>query len=190
MARQVILSQISNAILANNQRRLFAKLMNESVGVLLGAALLGISGAADLGRLFGHRRCSACWSTRSAAIMLTADRAGRRSCWLQDPWLWLIGLGFAVAPPAMLILRKLVKRIKGLASQPVHRHRRHSGNHAGIAAGHPHRQGVHAGTDHARSASTPSISGGRIQRQQDGAGFQPFQPADGNAGRLSQSLAA
>src|SRR6202020_3464136 len=29
---QVILSQISNAILANNQRRLFAKLMNESIG--------------------------------------------------------------------------------------------------------------------------------------------------------------
>src|ERR1700722_7789356 len=29
---QVILSKISNAILANNQRRLFAKLMNESVG--------------------------------------------------------------------------------------------------------------------------------------------------------------
>src|ERR1700735_4826510 len=29
---QVILSQISNAILANNQRSLFAKLMNESVG--------------------------------------------------------------------------------------------------------------------------------------------------------------
>ena len=28
---QVILSKISNAILANNQRRLFAKLMNESV---------------------------------------------------------------------------------------------------------------------------------------------------------------
>ena len=30
--QSVILSQISNAILANNQRRLFSKLMNESVG--------------------------------------------------------------------------------------------------------------------------------------------------------------
>src|SRR3978361_1400983 len=32
----VILSRISNAILANNQRRLFAKLMSESVGVFSG----------------------------------------------------------------------------------------------------------------------------------------------------------
>ena len=32
---------------------------------------------------------------------------------MQDPYMAL--LGFAVAPPAMLVLRKLVKRIKGLA---------------------------------------------------------------------------
>src|SRR5260370_12109772 len=32
---------------------------------------------------------------------------------MQDPYMAL--LGFLVAPPAMLVLRKLVKRIKGLA---------------------------------------------------------------------------
>ncbi len=50
----VILSQISNAILANNQRRLFAKLMSESVGILLRAAFVRISGAADRRREFRH----------------------------------------------------------------------------------------------------------------------------------------
>ena len=50
----VILSQISNAILANNQRRLFAKLMSESVGFLLRTAFVRISGAADRRRQFGH----------------------------------------------------------------------------------------------------------------------------------------
>ena len=33
---------------------------------------------------------------------------------------------------------------QGPRPQPVHRHRRHHGDHAGIAAGHPHREGVHA----------------------------------------------
>ena len=56
----VILSKISNAILANNQRRLFAKLMSESVALLLGAAFVRVPGAADRRRQFRHRRFSAC----------------------------------------------------------------------------------------------------------------------------------
>ena len=52
---------------------------------------------------------------------------------MQDPYMAL--LGFVVAPPAMLVLRKLVKRIKGLAHNQFDRHRRYHGNHAGIAHG-------------------------------------------------------
>ena len=107
----VILSQISNAILANNQRRLFAKLMNESVG------------------FFSERhsseflaRLTAGATSVTQVLTLLINALGRDLLLLiglvavmvtQDPYMAL--LGFGVAPPAMLVLRKLVKRIKGLA---------------------------------------------------------------------------
>jgi ATP-binding cassette subfamily B protein len=84
-AHTVMLSQISNAILAHNQRRLFAKLMSESV---------------------------AFFSERHSSEFLARLTAGANSV-MQDPVMAM--LGFLVAPPAMFVLRKLVKRIKGLA---------------------------------------------------------------------------
>ena len=108
---QVILSKISNAILANNQRALFAKLMSESVG------------------FFSERhsyeflaRLTAGANSVTQVLNLLINAVGRDVLSLigliavmvmQDPYMAL--LGFAVAPPAMLVLRKLVKRIKGLA---------------------------------------------------------------------------
>jgi ATP-binding cassette, subfamily B, bacterial MsbA len=108
---QVILSKISNAILANNQRALFAKLMSESVG------------------FFSERhsseflaRLTAGANSVTQVLSLLINAVGRDVLSLiglvtvmvtQDPFMTL--LGFAVAPPAMLVLRKLVKRIKGLA---------------------------------------------------------------------------
>src|SRR5712664_275049 len=107
----VILSQISNAILANNQRRLFAKLMNESIG------------------FFSERHSSEFLARLTAGaksitdvLSLLINAIGRDFLLLisligvmvmQDPVLSLIGL--LVVPPAMLVMRKLVKRIKGLA---------------------------------------------------------------------------
>ena len=107
---QVILSKISNAILANNQRALFAKLMSESVG-------------------FSERhsseflaRLTAGANSVTQVLSLLINAVGRDLLSLialvavmvsQDPVMAL--LGFAVAPPAMLVLRKLVQRIKGLA---------------------------------------------------------------------------
>src|SRR5258708_7052006 len=107
----VILSKISNAILANNQRALFAKLMNESVG------------------FFSERHSSEFLArltagAKSITHVLTSliNAIGRDLLLLisltvvmvmQDPIMSLLGL--VVTPPAMLVLRKLVKRIKGLA---------------------------------------------------------------------------
>src|SRR5258708_6792162 len=106
----VILSKISNAILANNQRRLFAKLMSESIG------------------FFSERhsseflaRLTAGANSVTQVLNLLINALGRDFLLLfglvvvmvtQDPFMSL--LGFLVAPPAMLVLRKLVKRIKGL----------------------------------------------------------------------------
>ena len=108
---QVILSKISNAILANNQRALFAKLMRESVG------------------FFSERhsseflaRLTAGANSVSQVLSLLINAVGRDVLSLiglvvvmvtQDPYMSLLGL--AVAPPALLFIRKLVKRIKGLA---------------------------------------------------------------------------
>src|SRR5712672_4718860 len=107
----VILSKISNAILANNQRRLFAKLMSESIG------------------FFSERhsseflaRLTAGANSVTQVLNLLINALGRDFLLLfglvvvmvtQDPFMSLLGL--LVAPPAMLVLRKLVKRIKGLA---------------------------------------------------------------------------
>src|SRR5690242_2876632 len=107
----VTLSKISNAILANNQRALFAKLMRESVG------------------FFSERhsseflaRLTAGANSVSQVLSLLINAVGRDVLSLiglvvvmltQDPYMSLLGL--AVAPPALLFIRKLVKRIKGLA---------------------------------------------------------------------------
>jgi ATP-binding cassette subfamily B protein len=108
---QVILSKISNAILANNQRRLFAKLMSESV-----AFFSERHSSEFLARL------TAGAASVTQVLNLLINALGRDLLLLiglvcvmlmQDPYMAL--LGFAVAPPAMLVLRKLVKRIKGLA---------------------------------------------------------------------------
>jgi ABC-type multidrug transport system fused ATPase/permease subunit len=107
----VILSQISNAILANNQRRLFAKLMNESV-----AFFSERHSSEFLARL------TAGANSVTQVLSLLINAVGRDLLSLialvfvmvtQDPYMAI--LGFLVAPPAMLVLRKLVKRIKGLA---------------------------------------------------------------------------
>src|SRR6202049_980091 len=107
----VILSQISNAILANNQRRLFAKLMSESI-----AFFSERHSSEFLARL------TAGANSVTQVLNLLINALGRDFLLLiglvavmlmQDPYMTL--LGFGVAPPAMLVLRKLVKRIKGLA---------------------------------------------------------------------------
>src|SRR5205814_5665792 len=107
----VILSQISNAILANNQRRLIAKRLNESVCFL----------TERHSSEFLARLTSRAYSvTQVLSLLIIA--LGRDVLLLiglvavmlmQDPYMAL--LGFGVAPPAMLVLRKLVKRIKGRA---------------------------------------------------------------------------
>src|SRR6201746_758294 len=107
----VILSQISNAILANNQRRLFSKLMNESV-----AFFSERHSSEFLARL------TAGANSVTQVLNLLINAVGRDVLSLialvcvmlmQDPSMAL--LGFLVAPPALIVLRKLVKRIKGLA---------------------------------------------------------------------------
>src|SRR3954464_2255239 len=107
----VILSQIGNAILANNQRQLFAKLMSENIAFyserhsseFLARLTAGATAVTQVLNLL----INAVGRDLLSLIALVAVML------MTDPYMAL--LGFAVAPPAMLVLRKLVKRIKGLA---------------------------------------------------------------------------
>ncbi|HET6838866.1 MAG TPA: ABC transporter ATP-binding protein, partial [Bradyrhizobium sp.] len=108
---QVILSNISNTILANNQRRLFAKLMSESI-----AFFSERHSSEFLARLTQGA------NSVTQVLNLLINALGRDLLLLiglvgvmvtQDPYMAMFG--FLVAPPAILVLRKLVKRIKGLA---------------------------------------------------------------------------
>ncbi len=110
-AQTVTLSKISNAILANNQRRLFSKLMSESVGFFserhssefLARLTQGANSVTQvLNLLINALGRDLLLLVGLVAVML-----------IQDAYMAM--LGFLIAPPAMLFLRKLVKRIKGLA---------------------------------------------------------------------------
>jgi len=107
----VILAKISNAILANNQRRLFAKLMHENIGFYSDRHTSEFltrltAGAQSVTQVLGLL-VSALGRDVLSLIGLVAVMV------FQDPWMSLFGL--IVAPPAMLVIRKLVKRIKNLA---------------------------------------------------------------------------
>src|SRR5712671_6182001 len=107
----VILTKISNAILATNQRQLFAKLMRESIGFFserhssefLARLTAGAKSITDV----LNSLINAIGRDLLLLISLTVVMV------MQDPIMSLLGL--VVTPPAMLVLRKLVKRIKGLA---------------------------------------------------------------------------
>lgn len=107
----VVLSQISNAILAGNQRRLFAKLMSESVGFF---------SERHSSEFLARLTAGATSVTEVLNLLITA--LGRDLLTLiglvvvmvtQDPWMSLLGL--VVAPPAILVLRKLIRRVRNLA---------------------------------------------------------------------------
>ena len=83
----------------------------------------------------------------------------------------------------MLVLRKLVKRIKGLA------HNQFTGTADILETMQESLQGIRTVKaftleETMRERIDASIDRGRAQRQQDGAGLEPLQPADGNARRL------
>jgi ATP-binding cassette subfamily B protein len=107
----VLMSRIGNRINATNQKRLFSKLLNENLGY------------------FSNRhttefiaRLNAGTSAASSVLYLLITAAGRDFFTLlgliivmavQDPLLFSITL--IVFPPAMLLLRKMVRRIRSIS---------------------------------------------------------------------------
>jgi ATP-binding cassette subfamily B protein len=110
-AQAVILSRIGNSIIAENQRRLFDRLMNQNLGFF----------AERHSSEFLHRLATASNSATQVLNMLITA-VGRDLLSLiglvtvmviQDPVMSLSAL--VIAPPALWILRKLVRRIRAVA---------------------------------------------------------------------------
>jgi ATP-binding cassette subfamily B protein len=109
--QSVLLSQIGNRIVADNQRSVFAKLLNEGIGFF-----------SDRHSTEFIARLSAGAAAATQVINLLITSLGRDLLSLiglvtvmvvQDPLMSFIS--FVVAPPAFLVLRKLIRRIYGIA---------------------------------------------------------------------------
>ncbi len=107
----VVLSKIGNSIVAENQRRLFSKLMHENLDFFANR-----HSSEFLARL----TASAASAMQALNLLITA--LGRdfltlvglaAVMFVQDPIMSLTA--FLVAPPALLILRTMVRRIRGIA---------------------------------------------------------------------------
>jgi ATP-binding cassette, subfamily B, bacterial MsbA len=107
----VMLSKIGNRIVANNQRRMFDKLLHENMGFF-----------ADRHSSEFIARLTTGANAVSQVINLLITAIGRDLLSVigltivmvtQDPVMSLVG--FVVAPPAFLVLRKLVRRVRGIA---------------------------------------------------------------------------
>ncbi len=108
----VVLSRIGNSIVAENQRRMFAKLMHESLG------------------FYAHRhssefiaRLTLGANSATQVLNLLISAVGRdflsllglvTVMFVQDPLMSLVSL--VVAPPAILVLRKMIRRIRNIAN--------------------------------------------------------------------------
>ena len=107
----VILSRIANHIIAENQRRLFSKLLNESIGFFSNRHSSEFAARLMTGA-----------SAATQVLNLLINSVGRDLLTLiglvgvmvyRDPMLAFMSL--VVFPPAMLVLRKMIKRIRGIA---------------------------------------------------------------------------
>ena len=107
----LIMSWISNRIIAENQRRMFESLIRQNLGYF-----------ADRHSSEFMARLNAGATAASNVLNLLAGALGRdflsvvalvTVMVVQDPWMSLVGL--VVVPPALLILRKMVRRIYHIA---------------------------------------------------------------------------
>ena len=115
-AHSVMLSRIGNRIVADNQRAVFAKLLHEGIGFF-----------SDRHSTEFIARLSAGAAAATQVINLLITSVGRDLLSLiglvivmvmQDPLMSFFS--FVVAPPALFILRKLVRRVYSIARSQFH----------------------------------------------------------------------
>ena len=109
--QSVILSRIGNSIIAENQRKLFDRLMHQNLGFF----------AKRHSSEFLHRMSTGA-NAATSVLNLLITSVGRDLLSLiglvivmviQDPFMSLFA--FVIAPPALIVVRKLVKRVRNVA---------------------------------------------------------------------------
>ena len=176
----VLLSHIGNRIVANNQRAVFAKLLNE-----------GLSFFSDRHSTEFIARLSTGAAACTQVINLLITSLGRDLLSLiglvtvmvvQDPLMSFFS--FVVAPPAFLILRKMIRRVYGIARSQFQGGTRIIETLQETLQGIRDQNQAFTSRRHHARAFRSQCRRGRARGQQDGACFRPRQPADGDAGRL------
>jgi ATP-binding cassette subfamily B protein len=109
--QSVILSRIANHIIAENQRRLFSKLLNESIGFFSTRHSSEFAARLMTGASAATQILNLLISSIGRDLLSLIGLVGVMV--LQDPLLSTVTL--IVFPPAMLILRKMIKRVRGIA---------------------------------------------------------------------------
>jgi ABC-type multidrug transport system fused ATPase/permease subunit len=109
--QSVILSRIANHIIAENQRRLFDKLLNESIGFFSDRHSSEFAARLMSGAAAATQVLNLLINSVGRDLLLLIGLVGVMV--LKDPLLTIMTL--VVFPPAMLILRKMIKRIRGIA---------------------------------------------------------------------------
>jgi subfamily B ATP-binding cassette protein MsbA len=109
--QSVILSRIANHIIAENQRRLFGKLLNESIGFFSNRHSSEFAARLMTGAAAATQVLNLLINSIGRDLFSLIGLVGVMV--LQDPL--LSAVTFVVFPPAMLMLRKMVKRIRDIA---------------------------------------------------------------------------
>ncbi len=175
----VTLSWIGNSIIADNQRRLFDKLLREDIGFF-----------ADRHSSEFIARLTTGAAAVSGVINLLITAIGRDLMSLiglcvvmviQDPAMSLIG--FIGAPPAFYFLRKVIRRVRGIARLQF------TGGTRIIETMQEALQGMRMVKafgleDEMRRRLNESVTAVQHEFEQDGARRQSRQPDHGNARRL------
>jgi subfamily B ATP-binding cassette protein MsbA len=109
--QSVILSRIANHIIAENQRRLFDKLLTESIGFFSDRHSSEFAARLMSGAAAATQVLNLLINSVGRDLLLLIGLVG--VMFLKDPLLTTMTL--VVYPPALLILRKMIKRIRGIA---------------------------------------------------------------------------
>jgi subfamily B ATP-binding cassette protein MsbA len=109
--QSVILSRIANHIIAENQRRLFGKLLNESIHFFANRHSSEFAARLMAGASAATQVLNLLISSVGRDLLSLIGLVGVMV--LQDPLLSIVTL--VVFPPAMFVLRKMVKRTRGIA---------------------------------------------------------------------------
>jgi ATP-binding cassette, subfamily B, bacterial MsbA len=107
----VILSRIANHIIAENQRRLFSKLLDEGIGFFANRHSSEFAARLMTGASAATQVLNLLITSVGRDLLSLIGLVGVMV--LQDPLLSTVT--FVVFPPAMLVLRKMIKRIRGIA---------------------------------------------------------------------------